>query len=86
MVQVDSFGSSKLEQLRHRLPLLFRSGQNSGWKIASWSVCVGGRGVWSKGRWERALRPHLVTSEELEVKASDRWLLLSVAVTCPSNQ
>lgn len=41
-MQPNAFGSIKSAQLPHGLPILFRSGQNSGWKIASCGMLVCG--------------------------------------------
>lgn len=38
MMQPNAFGSIKPAQLPHGLLILFRSGQNSGWKIVSCGV------------------------------------------------
>lgn len=40
MMQPNALGSIKSARLPHVLPILFRSGQNSGWKTASCGMCV----------------------------------------------
>lgn len=67
-MQSNAFGSIKPAQLPCGLLILFRSGQNSGWKIGSCGVHVC---ELEQKTIRMGNRANAVTSQELKVKAKD---------------